>query len=371
MMRVAHLTTVHPQDDTRIFQRMCRSLADHGYDTHLVVPTARGESEYTLHGVHIHSVKLPRNRRERFGQARRDVARVAAKLQADIYHFHDPELMRVGLGLRHQARVIYDAHEDVATDILIKAWIPSPLRRVIAAAATAFEAYGCRRLAGVVAAGEDIAERLRTIRPDVTCIRNYPDLRAFERPTDDELPAPSDEHRFLFLGGVDASTLPFDVATALDMLPEELHAKMVWGGKRAIGPRMEMLEQHPGWRRVDYVGYIQFEDLRKHLYAATAALVLYHDAPFCYRIRSNRLFESMACGVPVIVPRFGEWPAFVDKYQCGLAVNPHEPGELAAAMRRFIEEPTLRDAMGQRGKQAVLNEFSWQREFTKLETLYR
>ena len=50
-MRIAHVTTVHPRDDIRIFRKECLSLAAAGYETHLVVGDGLGDE--LRDGVHI------------------------------------------------------------------------------------------------------------------------------------------------------------------------------------------------------------------------------------------------------------------------------------------------------------------------------
>ncbi len=57
----------------------------------------------------------------------------AKKLNADVYHFHDPELLPVGWLLQNSRNhVIYDIHEDYITSMLQKEYLPKPIRKFVA-----------------------------------------------------------------------------------------------------------------------------------------------------------------------------------------------------------------------------------------------
>jgi len=71
--------------------------------------------------------------------------------------------------------------------------------------------------------------------------------------------------------------------------------------------------------------------------------------------------ESMACGVPVIGTRSGGTTEIVDDGGTGILIDNNSPQELASAMRRMLDDPAARAAMGQRARAAVLSRFTWNR----------
>jgi len=100
--KIAHLTSVHPRFDTRIFLKECTSLANNGYSVSLVV--ADGKGDETKNNVSIYDVGASKGRMDRIRNAPDRVLAKALALDADIYHLHDPELIPIGVKLKKRAR---------------------------------------------------------------------------------------------------------------------------------------------------------------------------------------------------------------------------------------------------------------------------
>ena len=187
-------------------------MADAGYDVTLFAPDA---PEGTTDGVQL--IAIPREQ----GRVRRLVLgnlRLFRKLlahKADVYHFHDPELLPLGLLLRlARRRVVYDAHEHVRFSISNRDYLPRPAARIVARATWLLEQLASRLGAHVVAATPTIAAQFRPDR--CTVVGNYPNLREFEKALTDK--AHRDTSIGVYIGGLSKERCLEEVYEALDIV---------------------------------------------------------------------------------------------------------------------------------------------------------
>jgi glycosyltransferase involved in cell wall biosynthesis len=363
--RVVHLSSVHVPFDTRIFQKECRTLSADGYKVTLVVGHNRNEE---IDGVSIRAVQKPKNRLDRFFRTIRAVRRVALDLDADLYHFHDPELIPLGLFLKRRGKkVIFDAHEDVPVQILGKHWIPKPLRRIPAAGAAAMEALAGRNLDGIVASSDIIGARFP---PEKTAVvRNYPLISELE--AQDALAYGERPFVFYFVGAIAEIRSAVEMVDAMALLPESLDARLLLAGRFSPPSLEEKLKKRPGWARVEFVGWHSRVQVRNALARCRAGITL------CYPLRNyieqqpTKIFECMAASVPMVASDFPVWREVIDGAGCGVAVDPQDPSSIAHAMQFILEHPEEAEEMGKRGRQAVLSKFNWESEAEALLALYR
>ena len=119
--KVVHMTSVHNPFDVRIFHKECKSLYKAGFNVSLV---AQHDKDEVVDGIKILSVPKAKNRFCRMVKTTWQVFRRAVKEKASVYHFHDPELIPLGLLLKLLGKkVIYDIHEDYVTSIKIKEYL--------------------------------------------------------------------------------------------------------------------------------------------------------------------------------------------------------------------------------------------------------
>ena len=78
--------------------------------------------------------------------------------------------------------------------------------------------------------------------------------------------------------------------------------------------------------------------------------------------------EAMACGVPVITSNTSSLPEIVG--DAGLLIDPHNTGELSAAIMRILEDKQLQENLRQKGYERV-KLFTWQESARKMLTIYQ
>jgi glycosyltransferase involved in cell wall biosynthesis len=364
LTKIVHLTSVHPSSDIRIFYKECTSLAEAGYEVVLIAPH---EEDGCLSGVKIRAVPKARSQVERMTGTVVRILRKALKEGAVLYHFHDPELIPVGIVLKlFGKQVVYDVHENVPEDILTKDYIPSCWRKWIAGMVGMVEVLGSQCFDGVVAVIPTICRRFP--RDKTVLVRNFP--------VADEL-APRTVNPYaerplslIYVGRISVERGIKEIIQALGHLPDPLRAKLLLAGvftPRGLADRVLRMK---GAERVDFRGWLPRNDVLKLFGEARVGLALFHPGPNQSDSYPNKLFEYMAAGIPVVASDFPLWREIVEKAGCGLLVDPLDPRAIAEAMQWLLEHPEEAAAMGRKGVQAVLSDYNWAHEAETLRQFY-
>jgi glycosyltransferase involved in cell wall biosynthesis len=104
------------------------------------------------------------------------------------------------------------------------------------------------------------------------------------------------------------------------------------------------------------VSGISDEELARLYGEAEVAVV-----PSLYEGFSLPAIEAMACGVAVVATTGGALPEVVGTHEeTGLLVPPDDPGALALAIGRLLDDPGLRARLGAAGRRRVMSRFTWQ-----------
>jgi glycosyltransferase involved in cell wall biosynthesis len=361
--KIAHLSSVHPRNDTRIFIKQCRTLAAHGYDVTLVVADGKGTEHKD--GVDIVDVGHQPGRLKRMLATTSRVFDQALALDADIYQLHDPELIPAGLRLKRAGKtVIFDSHEDTSRQLLSKPYLGPLARRLLSLGFSRFERYACAQFDAVIAATPSIRDMFLGINPNTVDVNNFPLIGEL----DGALPWADKHDSVCYVGGIGAIRGIREVVQAGASLKSAARLNLVG---RFSEPAVEFeVRAHAGWARVDYLGFLDRTGVRDVLARSVAGVVTFLPFPNHVDSLPTKMFEYMSTGIPVIASDFPLWREIVEGNHCGICVDPRHPKAIAAAIDHLVSHPDIAMAMGGNGRQAVLATYNWDVQAKRLIDLY-
>jgi glycosyltransferase involved in cell wall biosynthesis len=364
-----HLTTVHPRSDTRILIKEAQSLASNlPHKVFLMVADGKGNVDEEHGRVSIHDLGRlvgGRLRRALIGPWRAFFA--IRKIKPDIVHFHDPELIPLGMLLRVIGyKVIYDVHEDVPRQILSKHWLPWIMRRPIAWVTSAVEWLSAKAFDAIVPATPKIAGRFPAAK--TVMIQNFP--IANELLLTDPIPYIERPQSFVYPGVIAEIRGAVEMVRALELLGDIPGARLDLAGTFSPLDLADALRTLPGWNAVNYHGEVTRKQLAHLLGGARAGLVLHHPVPNEIDAQPIKMFEYMATGLPIIASDFRPLRKIIDEEKCGLIVDQSDPKAIAEAMLWILDHPTEAEAMGRNGRLAVERTYNWDAEAAKIIGLH-
>ena len=368
-IHICQITSVHSATDVRIFTKECRSLAEAGYNVSLISPGAAYENK---DGIRIIGTSPSKGGRlVRMTVTVRRVFLAALKEKAHVYHFHDPELIPIGLFLRILGKkVIYDVHEDYPLDILSRYWLPFWMKSLTSWFFKRFENFSARYFNCVVSATPAIAKRFEPINNNTVTVQNFPRLNELCTPGKEILWQDRSD-TVIFTGGFDISRGIKETVEAIELVQGKLKAKLILAGRFSPKSLQHDIQKLPGWKRVEYSGFVSRKKLAELLRVVKAGLDFRHPEPQYQVAYPIKIFEYMSVGIPVIIADFPLWRKIVEGAGCGLLVNPLDPQAIAKSIIYILENPEAAEEMGKRGKKAVEEIYNWPSEETKLLRAYK
>ena len=363
-MHIIHLSSVHSASDIRIYHKQCKSLAMNGYDVSFVVSE---DENKTIDNINIIAIKKQNNRFKRLFVASKEVYLKAKESGAVICHFHDPELIPVGIFLRLQGKkVIYDVHEDLPRQILSKKWI-NPLLRYPVAWLAALTEWCASRLffSGIIPATPKIAARFPLSK--IALIQNYPKIDEFKKKL--EISWVERKQQVAYIGAVTEIRGAIENINALSLLNNE-KIKMVLAGSFSDKNLENKCKSLDGWKYVEYHSWLTRDKVMEVLSQSIAGLVVLNPTPAYIDSLPIKMFEYMLASIPVIASDFPLWREIIDGNNCGILVDPLNPKETADAINWIIKHPKEAEQMGINGRRAVLKKYNWLQEEKKLLEFY-
>lgn len=112
--------------------------------------------------------------------------------------------------------------------------------------------------------------------------------------------------------------------------------------------------------KISYIGKVPYAEAMKLIGESDILLALYDPSvPINRLASSNKVFEAMSVGIPVISNRETTMVDVINGVSCGLTIPYGESSLLREAIIRLKDDPELRAGMGDRGYRAYRERYNW------------
>jgi len=350
---------------------MCCPLAEKGVAVVLVAPEQVQESPVQMSAWNPVIAKARRVKRIPLA------LRAALREDADVYHFHDPELIFLGLTLKllkPAAAVVYDVHEDYPSMMLVKHWLPKPLRPIISLAARLANKGSGLCLDGIVTADPSVQREFQAVAGNKSIVYyNFPTTYLFNQ-NQGELPQP--EADLVYIGGMSARSGIFVLLDALSTLLRQgirptVRLAGYTDGEEGLRAIREGIENRGLNGQVELSGRIPHSQVPAWIRSGRIGLVtLPPIAKFMKNIPS-KIFEYWACGLPVIASDLPPIRQFLSHRENGLLFDSSSSIDLARNIRWLMERPDQGKEMGLRGSHQVYTSWNNDRQNDTLISFYK
>ena len=361
--KVCHISTVHYENDSRILLKECQSLSKAGFDVSLVI---NSDKDKYIYGTNIVALDdSNKSRVYRMFKKSKVALKKALEVDADIYHFHDPELIRIGLKLKRMGKkVIYDVHEDVPKQILVKEYLgPLFIRKIVSKVFNFYEKNSTKKFDAVVGAIDEISNQFDN--KNAVTIKNY----AIKDIIEAAIPIKREENDkivLIYVGSITKIRGIKEIIKATELLKGKAELWIL--GKFETEELKKECEAMEGYKYCKYFGSLPLKDVYSYIKAADIGMCTLHPTENYKESIPIKVLEYMASEVPIILSDFKYWKDLFG--DVGAYVDPLEPQSIVKAAESFIENKELIKKIGTKNKERFLKEFSWDAEEKKLIELY-
>jgi len=366
--KVCILASVHSPFDGRIFHKEAKTLVKAGYD---VVLIAQHNKEEIVDGVRIVPLPKPRNRFERITRVVWKLFRLALKEKGDVCHFHDPELIPIGLTLKlFDKKVIYDIHELVYFQIEDKYWLKFRIvKRLIQWTYLLFEKLSIKFFDQLILAEDGyksyFIQRYKNFKR-YTMIRNFPIVSLIEsaKPLNDGM---KQNPIVIYAGGLSRTRGIKEIVQAMEFIRDRAELWLL--GKWENEKFEKECESLKGWKYTKYLGLKPLEEVYSYTKVADMGISILYPVKNYVTSLPVKAFEYMACSLPMIMSNFPYWKEIFG--ECALFANPYDPKDIAEKILYLLDNPDKAKKLGSEGRKLIEEKYIWEAEQKKLLDVYK
>lgn len=362
-MKVCQITSVHPNDDIRIFVKECSSLAKAGVDVTLIANNDRNE---TRNGVHIKALKKRNSAIKRILFNLPIILIFCLRKRFDVYHGHDPELIPVLFILRcFGKKVVYDMHENFPKQLASKE-LPSYVKKIVGGIWPIIERICLRRMS-VVFAESSYKEDYPYVKSSVD-ILNMPLVTHL---SDMEVNK-KDIFTLGYVGGVSQDRYCLRILETVLSLQQSGYRI----GFDCVGPiesastEAKINELLGQLENVRFYGELPPNAAWSIISKCHVGIAMLMPKPNYVGSYPTKLFEYIALGMPVLTSNFELYKPVVEGNNVGYCIDPLQPEIFEEKVIELYKNKEQYDALCNNTNGILEEKYNWENEVSKLQSFY-
>lgn len=308
---IFHITTVHKRYDTRIFHRECKVLS---LFTPITLLVCDGLGNEVDGNINIRDITCSTSKLKRIWHLFFYLANLR-NYSNTILHLHDPELFLLVPVLKlFGFKIVLDIHEDYEKQILLKKYIPFIFfRKIVSLLYKFFEKLLLRLISFSVVPQPSFLKKHNSI-----LVGNF--ISKFEVNSLKSIKDIEKDGSFIYAGGI-SDERGLENMLVLAVLLKNHGYRLKLAGSFNCRLLKVKAEQHQGWNNIEYLGFMNRDELLHEQKKSIAAVILFNNVGQYHLSYSVKLFEYVACGLPVMIPDFGEWVSVNSQFNIGVNVD--------------------------------------------------
>lgn len=355
---ICFVNSVFGREDALIIYRQGKSLVEAGYKvTYTVFDSLPNESK---EGIEIISMgEGPAGAKGRFKERPRILKKFLNYHKADIYQISEPELLPLGLKLKKEGRtVVFNLREwypDYYARKFRRKWLQTIVNRLV-------EWYFHKIALRYDAVFNCMPEMREYIEKVMPCkyfadTANFPVVhKNFSLSFEEYCKR---EPIISYFGSIYTISCQEEILEALEAFPD---VKYLLAGVFYKEGQKEKLMKMKAWKQVEFKNGFTRDELPSIINSSIMGNVV-KDFDKTETPQGSfsiiKIFETMEAAVPVILAKVPLYERMVEKYNCGICVRPHSVEDFKAAIGYLLTHKREAYEMGQNGRRAVIEEFSW------------
>lgn len=366
MSDVFIMSSVHKWDDSRVYYKEAVSLSkNYSVELHAIADfKCRRELNLNIYGLPKYNKRYKRI----LNWVRLFIR--AIKSDAQIFHFHDPELIPLALIIKKlkNVKMIYDVHEDYSQSILNKYWINKNIRSYISKKFNNFEKRCSKKFDLNINVIEHISDKFADSGAEVLIVKNYPlmnnKIRKHSLFKDKDV-------KIVYVGALSEERGICDVVDSLDFI-ENRNIQLIVAGKCANEDiKLKIKRKEMKDERLKYLGELPSEKVKGVLDSCDIGLVCLQRLSQYENSLPVKMFEYMTSKIPIIATEMTYWVRNFSEFNCIHFITEVTSENIAEAIENLANNKEKSISMGENGYNAFVNYLNWGTEEKKLLSAYK